>query len=76
MPDGISPAALIALAYEDLYARHLALMAVLERRGVVDPRDFENEVESYLRRHADGLIGRAEAWWKTLVRARFPEAFE
>jgi len=76
MPDGIPIASLIALAYEDLYARQLALMAVLERRGVLDPRDFESEVESYHHGHADGLVGRAQVQWKALVRTRFPEAFE
>ncbi len=76
MSNGIRPEELIAVVYAELYARQRALMAVLERRGVVELERFETEVQSYYLDHADVLVREAERWWNALVRKRFPDAFE
>lgn len=46
----------------ELYARHRALLRVLERHGIVAPERFEAEIESYLKDHAEQLRHEGQEW--------------
>ncbi len=72
--DEISLGRVVLLAYSDLYAKHQALIAVLERHHVVVAEHFEAEVEEYRVKNAARLYEEAERWWKTLLKSAFPSS--
>ena len=63
----------IVSAVSDLYARQRALLAGLERHGIVQPETFETEVEQYRRDRAEVLARDVQDWLDYLARmARMP----
>lgn len=65
---------LIAMAYAELYARHRALLAILERHGIVQREHFETEVQDYMGEHFNELVQEGLSWWRALVRARLADS--
>ena len=63
--DPITPTLLISGVFFDLYSRYRALLAMLERHGLVPLETFETDVEAWRQSHAEQI---REEWYRVYAR--------